>query len=223
MYLRSNSYKHCCLSVHMCICNTFWFRIIEVKSKQKQLYMWRTLASVKPSISLYFAKLSLSSIQTQWIQLQQLSLSGFYFNLIQQTTHPPNPGKVLIETGEELNQNELIQCINGFWKIFTGSRDIYQNVPKSLSPNQTCIFWDILANISGLVAYFSKPIFAMKRFFLKCVHMTKCNQKTSGNIFFDFFCLRERLMPHTNVRYRSENNAPIPERVKDFLLQCQKY
>ena len=37
-----------------------------------------------------------------------------------------------------------------------------QNVPKFMLPNQTCIFWDILANISGPVAYFSKPIFALK-------------------------------------------------------------
>ena len=51
---------------------------------------------------------------------------------------------------------------NRFWKICTGSQDIKQNVPKSGSPNQTCIFWDVLANISGPVAYFSKPIFALK-------------------------------------------------------------
>ena len=51
---------------------------------------------------------------------------------------------------------------NRFWKICTGSRDIDQNVPKLRSPNQTCIFWDVLANISGPFAYFSKPIFALK-------------------------------------------------------------
>ena len=51
---------------------------------------------------------------------------------------------------------------NRFWKICTGSWDINQNVPKSGSPNQTCIFWDILANISGLSTYFTKPIFALK-------------------------------------------------------------
>ena len=51
---------------------------------------------------------------------------------------------------------------NRFWKMCTGSRDINQNVPKFRSPNQTCIFWEVLANISGLGAYFSKPIFALK-------------------------------------------------------------
>ena len=36
----------------------------------------------------------------------QLRLSWFYFHLIQ---HPPTPGKVSIETGEESNQKGLIQ------------------------------------------------------------------------------------------------------------------
>ena len=40
--------------------------------------------------------------------------------------------------------------------------DIKQNVPKIRSPNQTCIILDVLANISGPGAYFSKPIFALK-------------------------------------------------------------
>ena len=37
-----------------------------------------------------------------------------------------------------------------------------QSVPKIRSPNQTCIILDVLANISGPGAYFSKPIFALK-------------------------------------------------------------
>ena len=51
---------------------------------------------------------------------------------------------------------------NRFLKICTGSQDIKQNVPKIRSPNQTCIILDVLANISGPGAYFSKPIFALK-------------------------------------------------------------
>ena len=51
---------------------------------------------------------------------------------------------------------------NRFWKIWTRSGDINQNVPKSRSPNQTCIFWDVFANISVPGAYFSKPIFVLK-------------------------------------------------------------
>ena len=47
-------------------------------------------------------------------------------------------------------------------KICTGSWDIGHNVPKSRLPNQTCIFWDVLANISGPIAYFSKPILGFK-------------------------------------------------------------
>ena len=37
-----------------------------------------------------------------------------------------------------------------------------QNVSKFRSPNQICKILDILANILGPVAYFSKPIFALK-------------------------------------------------------------
>ena len=51
---------------------------------------------------------------------------------------------------------------NRIWKICTGSQDINQNLPTSGSPNQTCIFWHLFANISGPGAYFSKPIFALK-------------------------------------------------------------
>ena len=58
--------------------------------------------------------------------------------------------------------NPRFQRKNRFWKICTGSRDIKQNVPKIRTPNQTCIILDVLANISGPGAYFSKPIFALK-------------------------------------------------------------
>ena len=51
---------------------------------------------------------------------------------------------------------------NRFWKVCTGSWDIKQNVPKIGSPNQTCKFWDVLANISGPGGYFSKQIFAFE-------------------------------------------------------------
>ena len=54
------------------------------------------------------------------------------------------------------------QCKNWLWKIGVGSWDIDQNVPKSRLPNQTCIFWYILANILGPDAYLLKPIFALK-------------------------------------------------------------
>ena len=49
-----------------------------------------------------------------------------------------------------------------FWKKRIRSQDIGQNVPKLRSPNQTSLFWDFLANISGPDAFFSKPFFALK-------------------------------------------------------------
>ena len=49
------------------------------------------------------------------------------------------------------------QCKNQFWKI-----DISKKLSKIGFPNQTSKIWHILADISGLGAYFSKPIFALK-------------------------------------------------------------
>ena len=51
---------------------------------------------------------------------------------------------------------------NWFWKICPKSWDIGQNVSKICLPNQTSKISHILADISGLCAYFSKPIFALK-------------------------------------------------------------
>ena len=51
---------------------------------------------------------------------------------------------------------------NRFWKMCNESRDIGQKVSKIGLPNQTSKIWHFLADISGLVAYFSKPIFALK-------------------------------------------------------------
>ena len=51
---------------------------------------------------------------------------------------------------------------NWFWKICTESQDIIKKVSKIGLPNQTSKIWHILADISGLGAYFSKPIFALK-------------------------------------------------------------
>ena len=41
-------------------------------------------------------------------------------------------------------------------------KNINQNVLKYRSPNQTCILWDVLANISGPIAYLTKSIFMLK-------------------------------------------------------------
>ena len=51
---------------------------------------------------------------------------------------------------------------NRFWKICTESQDITKKVSKIGLPNQTSKIWHILADISGLGAYFSKPIFALE-------------------------------------------------------------
>ena len=54
------------------------------------------------------------------------------------------------------------QCKNRIWKICTESQDISKKLSKIGFPNQTSKIWHILADISGLGAYFSKPIFALK-------------------------------------------------------------
>ena len=46
--------------------------------------------------------------------------------------------------------------------FFQVSRDNKQNVRKIGSPNQNCIILDVLANISGPGAYFSKLFFVLK-------------------------------------------------------------
>ena len=51
---------------------------------------------------------------------------------------------------------------NQFRKICTESQDITKKVSKICHPNQTSKICHILANISGLDAYFSKQIFALK-------------------------------------------------------------
>ena len=51
---------------------------------------------------------------------------------------------------------------NQFWKICTESRDITKKGLKIALPNQTSKNWHILGDISGLGAFFSKPIFALK-------------------------------------------------------------
>ena len=51
---------------------------------------------------------------------------------------------------------------NRFWKICTESQDITKKVSKIGLPNLTSKIWHILADISVLGAYFSKPIFALK-------------------------------------------------------------
>ena len=60
------------------------------------------------------------------------------------------------------NMHRVLRNMSKCPKIWTGSGDINQNVLKSGSPNQTCIFWNVFANISRPGAYFSKPIFALK-------------------------------------------------------------
>ena len=58
--------------------------------------------------------------------------------------------------------SSLSQRKNRFWKIYTGSRDIDQNIPKYEGLVWLPEFRHKLFNISGPGAYFSKPIFALK-------------------------------------------------------------
>ena len=99
---------------------------------------------------------------------EKLIFWSYWLNFgIQICLHPPlRQKKFVLFIGfmvfKTTGLSSQFQRKNLFWKICTGSRDMNQNVPKFRSPNQTCIFWDVLANISGLGAYFSKPIFALK-------------------------------------------------------------
>ena len=52
---------------------------------------------------------------------------------------------------------------NRFWKIRTESQVITKKLSKIGIPNQTIKIWHIFADISGLGAFFSKPIFALKQ------------------------------------------------------------
>ena len=54
------------------------------------------------------------------------------------------------------------QCKNRFWKICTESRDIGQNVSNFTGLVWKADFGQFFGIILGLVAYFSKPIFALK-------------------------------------------------------------
>ena len=51
---------------------------------------------------------------------------------------------------------------NQFWKIRTESQVITKKLSKIGIPNQTIKIWHIFADILGLGADFSKPIFALK-------------------------------------------------------------
>ena len=50
----------------------------------------------------------------------------------------------------------------GFWKIRAESQVITKKLSKIGIPNETIKIWHIFADILGLGAYFSKPIFALK-------------------------------------------------------------
>ena len=74
---------------------------------------------------------------------------------------------------------------NRFWKMCTESRDIGQNVSKICLPNQTSKIWHILADISGLSAYFSKPIFALKPW-VRAGHFEYHEPYNLNNFFFTY-------------------------------------
>ena len=60
------------------------------------------------------------------------------------------------------NSDSRFQRKNRFWRICTESQDINKKMSKIGLPNQTTKIWHILTDISGLGAYFSKLIFALK-------------------------------------------------------------
>ena len=59
------------------------------------------------------------------------------------------------------NSDSRFQRKNRFWRICTESQDINKKMSKIGLPNQTTQICHIWADISGLGAYFSNPIFAL--------------------------------------------------------------
>ena len=84
--------------------------------------------------------------------------------------------------------NSQFQRKKRFWKKHIGSQDISQNVPKFRSPNQTSIFWDFLANISGPDACFSKPFLALKLW------------AQAGRFEYHKAYTRKKILPHKGVQ-----------------------
>ena len=64
-----------------------------------------------------------------------------------------------------IGSDSRFQRKNRFWKICTESRDIGQNMWNFAGLIWKADFGNVLADISGLGAYFSKPIFAFKPWF----------------------------------------------------------
>ena len=58
--------------------------------------------------------------------------------------------------------NPRFQRKNRFWKIYTGSQNIGQNVPNFAGLVWKADFGHFFGNILALHAYFLKPIFALK-------------------------------------------------------------
>ena len=75
---------------------------------------------------------------------------------------------------------------NRFWKICTESRDIGKNVSENCLPNQTSKIWHVLADISRLGAYFSKPIFALKPW-VRASHFEYHEPYNPNNFFFTYY------------------------------------
>ena len=63
---------------------------------------------------------------------------------------------------EDDRLNLTVSTQKSVLKICTESQVITKKLSKIGIPNQTIKIWHIFADISGLGAYFSKPIFALK-------------------------------------------------------------
>ena len=123
-------------------------------------------------------KTCLISFRVVW---QLLDRENLIFNFISALYNSRKMCSVF-EVHGKTNLSLWFQFKNRVWKICNESTDIQQNVPKFRLPNKTFILLNVLVNISGPGAYFSKPILRWNRQ-LKLVVLSTMNP-INGTIFF---------------------------------------
>ena len=105
---------------------------------------------------------------------------------------------------------------NLFWKICMECQNITKKVSKIGLPNQTSKIWHILAHISGLGAYFSKPIFALK-LWVQAGRFEYHEPYNLNNFFFTYKGVR------ATFGVASGNSSRPPRELKFFLVSPMTY
>ena len=108
---------------------------------------------------------------------------------------------------------------NRFWKICTESRDIGQNVSNFAGLVWKAVFGHVFANISGLGAYFSNPIFELKPW-VRAGHFEYHEPYNLNNFFFvcTSNCTQNDRLDLTVSTQKSvlKTNHPVPR----YLPKC---